>query len=128
MDSLLAGTSSNGNTCEFSEDISQGNSQPRKKAGRLQQRLRGLKGLLTKDVTGCIDKIKYFKSKYPDEASETTSIQIDYIRDILASLERCHDRYTNLEKALEELKMLLCDTWEEEDDELEKVLDKLTRI
>ena len=130
MDSLLAGTSSNGNTCEFPEDISQGNSQPRKKeqAGRLQRRLRGLKGLLTKDVTGCIDKIKHFKSKYPDEASETTSIQIDYIRDILASLERCHDRYTNLEKALEELKMLLCDTWEEEDDdELEKALDKLTQ-
>ena len=90
MDSLLAGTSSNGNTCEFPEDISQGNSQPRKKeqAGRLQRRLRGLKGLLTKDVTGCIDKIKHFKSKYPDEASETTSIQIDYVRDILAS----HDR------------------------------------
>ena len=90
MDSLLAGVS-NGNTCEFSEDNSQGNSQPRKKeeAGRLQRRLRGLKGLLTRDVTGCIDKIKHFKSKYPDDSSETTSVQIDYVKDILASLERC---------------------------------------
>ena len=78
MDSLLAGVS-NGNTCEFSEDNSQGNSQPRKKeeAGRLQRRLRGLKGLLTRDVTSCIDKIKHFKSKYPDNSTETTTVQID---------------------------------------------------
>ena len=124
MDSLLAWVS-NENTCEFSEDNSQGNSQPRMKeeAGRLQRRLRNLKGLLTKDVTGCIDKIKHFKTKYPDDSTETTTVQIDYVKDILASLERCQDRYTNLERALEDLKMLLCDTWEDEDaGELEKAL------
>ena len=56
LDSLLVGVS-NGNTMEFASDNSQG-TQPRKKeeAGRLQRRLRGLKGLLTRDVTSCIDK------------------------------------------------------------------------
>ena len=113
MDSLLTGVS-NGNTCEFSEDNSQGNSQPRMKeeAGRLQRRLRNLKGLLTKDVTACIDKIRHFKTKYLDDSTETTTVQIDYAKDIIYNLERCQTRYTNLEKALEDLKMLLCDTWE----------------
>ena len=129
IDSLLAGVS-NGNTCEFSEDNSQGNSQPRMKeeAGRLQRRLRNLKGLLTKDVTACIDKIRHFKTKYPDNSTETTTVQIDYAKDIIENLSCCQTWFTNLEKALEDLKMLLCDTWEgEDDDELEKALDKLTQ-
>ena len=111
MDSLLMGVS-NGNTMEFPAYNGQG-TQPRKKeeAGRLQRRLRGLKGLLTRDVTSCIDKIKHFKSKYPTDDTETTSVQIDYVKDILASLDRAHDRYTKLERALEELKMLVSDTW-----------------
>ena len=61
MDSLLA--VSNGNTCEFTEESSQGTSQPRMKeeAGRLQRRLRNLKGLLTKDATSTVDKIRHLK-------------------------------------------------------------------
>ena len=64
MESLLTGVS-NGNTMEFSEDNSQGMTQPRMKeeAGRLQRRLRNLKGLLTKEITACIDKIWHFKTK-----------------------------------------------------------------
>ena len=86
MDSLLA--VSNGNTCEFTEDNSQGPSQPRMKeeAGRLQQRLRNLKGLLTKDVTACIDKIRHFKPKYPNNSTEITTVQIDYAKDISDNL------------------------------------------
>ena len=53
-------------------------------------------------------------------------MQIDYAKDILASLDRAHDRYTKLERALEELKMLVSDTWEDEDDELEEALEKLS--
>ena len=127
MDSLLA--VSNGNTCEFTEESSQGPSQPRMKeeAGRLQRRLRNLKGLLTKDVTACIDKIRHFKTKYPDNSTEITTVQIDYAKDISDNLMRCQTRFTNLEKALEDLKMLLCDTWEGEDDDLDTALEKLTQ-
>ena len=120
---------SGGNTLEtFSEDNSQ-DIQPRMKeeAGRLQRRLRNLKGLLTKDVTSTVDKIRHFKNKYPDNGTEVTSVQIDYAKDISDNLMRCQTRFTNLEKALEDLKMLLCDRWEGEDDELETALDKLTQ-
>ena len=112
----------------FSEDNSQG-SQPRMKeeACRVKRRLRNLKGLLTKEVTACIDKIWFFKTKYPDDSTEITTVQIDYAKDILETYGRCQIRFTNLEKALEDLKMLLCDTWEEEDDEQETALDKLTQ-
>ena len=76
--------------------------------------MRGLKGSLTRDVTSCIDKIKHFKSKYPTDDTETTSVQIDYVKDILPSLDCAQDRYTKLERALEELEMLLYDNWEDE--------------
>ena len=92
MDSLMAGVS-NGNTMEFASDNGQG-TQPRKKeeAGRLQRRMRVLKGSLTRDVTSCIDKIKHFEAKYsPDDDTETISVQIDYAKDILASLDRAQD-------------------------------------
>ena len=95
----------------FPEDNSQG-SQPRMKeeAGRVKRRLRNLKGLLTREVSACIDKIGFFKNKYPDDSTVTT-VQIDYAKDILETYNRCQIRFTNLEKALEDLKMLLCDTW-----------------
>ena len=131
-DSLLAGVS-NGNTMEFASDNSQG-AQPRTKeeAGRLQRRVRVLKGLLTHDVTSCIDKIKHFKAKYsPDDDTETTSVQIEYVKraiDILASLDRAQDRITTIKTNLENQIMLLYETWEEEDDDgLEKALEKLTQ-
>ena len=128
MESLLAGVS-NGNTCEFAEDNSQGKSQPRMKeeAGRLQRRLRNLKGLLTKDVTACIDKIRHFKTKYPDNSTEITTVQIDYVEDITDNLMRCQTRFTDIKKVIEELRMLLCDIWEGEDNELDKALEKLNQ-
>merc|ERR1712208_168603 len=64
--------------------------------------------------------------KYPtDDDTETSTMKIDYARDILASLDRANDRCTKLEKALEELRMLVSDTWEDEEDELENALEKL---
>ena len=51
------------------EDASQG-SQPRmiEEAGRVKRRLRNLKGLLTREVSACIDKMVYFKTKYTDDS------------------------------------------------------------
>ena len=84
MDSLLTGVS-NGNTMEISSDNGQGN-QLRKKeeAGRLQRRVRALKGSLTHDVNSCIDRIKHFKTKHPtDDDMETSSMKIDYAKDTI---------------------------------------------
>ena len=128
MDSLLASVSNNGNTLEFSASDNGQGTQPRKKeeAGRLQRRVRALKGNLTQSISSCINRIKYYKTKYPmDDNTETSTVKIDYARDILASLDRANDRYTKLEKALEELRMLVSDTWEDEEDELENALEKL---
>ena len=66
--------------------------EKKEEAGRLQHRVRALKGSLTHDVTSCIDRIKHFKTKYPtDDDMETSSMKIDYAKDILASLDRTHD-------------------------------------
>ena len=117
VNSLLASISDNG----------QG-SQPRKKeeVGRLQRRVRTFKGNLTQSISSCNNSITYYKTKYPmDDDTEISSVKIDYAKDILASLDCANDRYTKLEKALDELRMLVSDTWEDEDDELEEVLEKL---
>ena len=87
MESLLTGVS-NGNTMEFSEDNDQGMKQPRMKeeASRLQRRIRKLKWLLTKEITACIDKIGHFKTKYPDNFTEITTVQIDDAKSIRSTL------------------------------------------
>jgi len=50
-----------------------------------------------------------------DDDTEISSVKIDYAKDILDSLDRANDRYTKLENALEELRMLVSDTWEDEE-------------
>ena len=50
---------------------------------------------------------------------EQISIKIDYDTDILKAQERATDRYIKLENALDELKNLLSDTWDQSEDELE---------
>ena len=78
MESLLT----NGNTMEFSEDNSQGLTQPRMKeeAGRLQRSLRNLKGLLTREIKACIERLEHFSQRYPDNSTEVTTVQIDYAK------------------------------------------------
>ena len=99
----------------------------KEEAGRLQRRLRNLKGLLTKDVTACIDKIRHFKTKFLDNSTEITTVQIEYAKDILETRGRCQIRLTNLEKALQQLQEVHCETWEGEDDDLDEALDKLNQ-
>ena len=124
---------SNGNTLQdevmetLPEDVGRG-TQPmmQEEAGRVKKRLRGLKGLLTKDVSSCIEKMLYFKTKYKDD-SIVTNIQIDYANEILTTYSRAQIRYTNLKKNVENLKKLFCDIWEDGDDELNIALEGLTQ-
>ena len=123
MESSLA---TNGNTMEFSEDNSQGLTQPRlrEEAGRLQRSLRNLKGLLTREVNACNDKINHFKLRFSDDF---TTITVGYAQNILDNHTRCQIQFLNLEKALEKLRQLECDTWEGTDEELDAVLEKLNQ-
>ena len=126
MESSLA---TNGNTMEFSEDNSQGLTQPRlrEEAGRLQRSLRNLKGLLTREVNACNDKINHFKLRFSDDFTTITVVKIGYAQNILDNHTRCQIRFVNLEKALEKLRQLQCDTWEGTDEELDVVLEKLNQ-
>ena len=95
MDSLLASVSNNGNTLEFSASDNGQGTQPRKKeeVGRLQRRVRTFKGNLTQSISSCINRITYYKTKYPtDDETEISSVKLDYARDVLSSLDRATDR------------------------------------
>ena len=125
-DSILALSSqgSNGNTIELSEH-GQGMDMPRKKeeVGRLQCRIRTFKGNLTFSIASFVSRITYYKNKYPTEDElEISSTQIDYARDILKAQDRVTDRYIKLENSLDELRNLLSDTWENDEEELETIL------
>ena len=52
-------------------------------------------------------------------------VKTNYAQSILDSHNRCKTRYLNLEKALEELRELECNTWQGSDDELHTLIDKL---
>ena len=122
MDSVLT---TNGNTMEFSEQgDSQGFSQlrAREEAGRLQKSLRNLKGLLTREVNQCNDKIAHFKSKFSEDYTTVTVVKTGYAQSIIDNHNRCSTRYLNLERALEKLRDLECNTWEGSDEELDNVL------
>ena len=111
MDSVLA---TNGNTMEFSEQgDSQGLSQPRarEETGMLQRSLRNLKGLLTREVNQCKDKIAHFRLKYAKDYTTVTVDKIGYAQSIIDNYNRCSTHFLNLEMALEKLGELECNTW-----------------
>ena len=95
VDSLLASVSNNGNTIELSASDNGQGSQPRKKeeVGRLQRRVRTFKGNLTQSISSFINRITYYKTKYPtDDETEISFVKIDYAKDILSSLDHATDR------------------------------------
>ena len=57
---------------------------------------------------------------------EIPSPKIDYARDILKAQDSATDRYGELENSLDELRNLLSDTWENDEEELETALAKHT--
>ena len=127
MDSALT---SNGNTMEFSksgdsQEFSQ--TRAREEAGRLQKSLRNLKGMLTKEVNQCNDKIAHFKSKFSEDYTTITVVKTGYAQSIIDSHNRCKARHLNLERALEKLRDLECNTWEGSDDELDTLIEKLNQ-
>ena len=94
-------------------------------AGRVKKRLKCWKSIVTVDVSACIKKLQYFKSQYEKDLA-LTGVQIDHANEILATHSRAKTRFKTLESNIEDLKMLYCDSWEATEDELDKVVEKLT--
>ena len=127
IDSELA---TNGYTMEFSkQEDSQSLSQPRarEETRRLQRSLQNVKGLLTREVNQCNDKIAHFKLKFADDYTTVTVVKIGYAQSIINNHNRCSTRFLNLERALEKLRELECNTWVWSDEELDTVLEKLNQ-
>ena len=121
----------NGNTIEFSDagDSQGGLSQPRlrEETGRLQRSLRNLKGLLTRDVNQCKDKVAHFKLKYVEDYITVTNAKLLYAQNIIDNFNQVSTRFINLEGALDKLRDLECATWIGTDEDLDGVLNKLTQ-
>ena len=93
----------------------------------MQRSLRNLKGLLTREINACNDKIGHFKLRFSDDSTTITLVKIGYAQNIIDNHTRCQIRFVNFEKALEKLRQLQCDTWEGDDEELDAVLEKLNQ-
>ena len=98
VDSSLASVSNNGNTIELSASDNGQGLLPRKKeeVGRLQRRVRTFKGNLTQSISSFINRITYYKTKYPtDDETEISSVKLDYARDVLCSLDQATDTFSS---------------------------------
>ena len=83
--------------------------------------------MLTRETNQCNDKIAHFKSKISEDYTTVTVVKTGYAQSIIDNHNRCSTRYLNLEKALEKLRELECNTWEGSDEELDNILEKLNQ-
>ena len=58
---------------------------------RLSQRLRGLKGHLTREVKNCIYKVEQFRTLM-DATQPNSQMMVEYTRDILDNFTHCKTR------------------------------------
>ena len=65
--------------------------------------------------------------RFSDDYTTVTVVKIGYAQNILDNHNRCSIRFLNLERALEKLRELECNTWEGRDEELDTVLEKLNQ-
>ena len=93
---------------------------------RLQLRIRIFKGSLTTEIKKFVSFIEHYEKKYPqdDEVDLIGTTKIDYANGILKSFDRVTERYVQLENALDELRILMSDTWEGTEDELDAAISK----
>ena len=79
-------------------------------ANRLSRRLHSLKGLLTKEVTYCTQKVKHFRTLM-DATQPQTQMMVEYARNILDNFTRCQTKQAELEEGLVELVELKTEIW-----------------
>ena len=74
----------------------------RANASRLTRRLDSLKGLLTREVNYCTQKVEHFCNLMAATQPQT-QMMIEYARDILDNYARCQAKHVEVEKGFVEL-------------------------
>ena len=80
---------------------------------RILQKLRGLKGHLTREVKNCNSKIGQFRTLMEKDADK--SIMIDWAREITEIFLRCHTRQGDIELGIVDYVQIKSEIWDEKD-------------
>ena len=90
----------------------------RANAKRLSQRLRGLKGHLTREVKNCISKVEQFHTLMDQGTAQPANLQImvEYACEILDNFARCQTRQTEIEKGIVDFVQMRLEVWDINDD------------
>ena len=90
--------------------------QTRANAGRLTIKLRSLKGLLTREINFCKQKITHFRTLMAS-TQQRTFLMTEYARSVLECHARCKTKWVEVDKGFADLKALKIETWDKKDDE-----------
>ena len=92
----------------------------RANAKRLSQRLRGLKGHLTREVKNCISKVEQFHTLMEQGATQPVpanlQMMVEYAGEILNNFVRCQTRQTEIEKGIVDFVQMRSEVWNINDD------------
>ena len=88
----------------------------RANAKRLSQRLRGLKGHLTREVKNCTSKVGQFHTLMEQGADQPVpanfQIMVEYAREILDNFACCQTRQTEIEKRIVDYIQMKSEVWD----------------
>ena len=83
----------------------------RANANILSRRLRSLKGLLTREVKYCTQKVEQFRTLI-DTTQPKSQLMVEYARDILDNFTCCQARQTEIEKGIVDLVQMKTEIWD----------------
>ena len=98
----------------------------RANANRLSQRLRSLKGHLTRKVKYCTQKIEQLRTML-DASQSTSQMMVEYARNMLDHFICCQTRQAEIEKGIVDLVQLRTEVWDVNDPRYEIFCLKLIR-
>ena len=87
----------------------------RANANRLSQRLRSLKGHLTRKVKCCTQKIEQLRTML-DASQSTSQMMVEYARNMLNNFICCQTRQAEIEKGIVDLVQLRTEVWDINDE------------
>ena len=108
----------NGNVKEaepVEDQVDVQNINTRANANWLIRRLRSLKGLWTREVNYCTQKVEHFRTLMA-AAQPQTQMMIEYARDLLDNYGRCQAKHVEVEKGFVDLIKRKTEIWDIDDD------------
>ena len=100
------------------------NLRKRDDVGRLQYRVRTFKEDLTSAITKFNGHVEHYEDTYlmDDEEGPAGPDKIDCANSVMKFVDRATDWYSRLENALDELKDIMSDTWEGNEEEFDAAI------